>query len=215
LPEHPLSPPFSCSNGQVLGTGRCCRRCACRTRRRTGQRGGKGDHTGRRALGIAQVEKPRGAVELGEDLTDVSTAVGVECVDALHLLIAVAGTTDRDPSPGDVATGIEDVKGVEDERGLTAAPGDEGCLVGKCDTTKWDTSQGIDRITCIVEGVTQKRVGVGYEVGGTRTGQQGVEAVHDTGRLISRQAFWICAGWSTRGGAGQGCGVAQVRACGS
>lgn len=67
----------------------------------------------RAAFWVSQIVQPSGAVELGEDLTNVATPVGVEGINALHLVCAIAGAADYDPSPRNFPTAVEDVVSLE------------------------------------------------------------------------------------------------------
>ena len=51
--------------------------------------------------------------------------VDLEDVDTLDLLIIVAGTADRDPTPADLIAAVEGIKGLEVEWGLCPGSSDE------------------------------------------------------------------------------------------
>ena len=69
---------------------------------------------------VAQIGQPGPAVELGVRRLDLALLVDVEDVDALDLLVVVAGAADGDPAPADLVAAVEGVERLEVERRLCA-----------------------------------------------------------------------------------------------
>lgn len=125
--EVPL-PPSSFLKDRALSTRRCRRGACCRTCRRTGQRRSEGYHGSGTAFGIPQVKQPSRTVELGKNLADVATTVGVEGVDALHLVCIITGALDCHPSPCNFPTAVENIISLQSKRRLAATASNEGGL---------------------------------------------------------------------------------------
>ena len=71
-----------------------------------------------------EIQQPSSTVEFGEGGRDLALPVDFEDIDALDLLGA-AGATDGDPAPSDFVAAVEDIQGLESERGLFGGAGDE------------------------------------------------------------------------------------------
>jgi hypothetical protein len=82
-----------------------------------------------RALWVPEISQPSSAVEFGIGSLDLAFAVDVEDVDALDLLLVIAGAVDGDPTPSDLVAAVQDVQALEIERGLLDGAGDESSLV--------------------------------------------------------------------------------------
>lgn len=82
-----------------------------------------------RALWVPEIKQPSSAVEFGIGSLDLAFAVDVEDIDALDLLLVIAGAVDGDPTPSDLVAAVQDVQALEIERGLFAGAGDESSLV--------------------------------------------------------------------------------------
>ena len=84
------------------------------------------------AFWMPKIGQPSSAVEFGKGSLDLTFAVDVEDIDTLDLLRVVAGTIDGDPTPRNFVAAVEDIQGLEIERGLLAGASDEICLVCEC-----------------------------------------------------------------------------------
>jgi hypothetical protein len=71
-----------------------------------------------RALWVPEISQPSSAVEFGIGSLDLAFAVDVEDIDALDLLLVIAGAVDGDPAPSDLVAAVQDVQALEIERGL-------------------------------------------------------------------------------------------------
>jgi hypothetical protein len=75
---------------------------------------------------VAEICEPRAAVELSIGRLDLALRVDLKNVDTLDLFTVVAGTADRDPTPGDLGAAVEGIESLKKEWGLCTGSGDEG-----------------------------------------------------------------------------------------
>jgi len=105
-----------------------------------------------RALWVPEIKQPSSAVEFGKGSLDLAFAVDVEDVDALDLLLVIAGAVDGDPTPSDLVAAVQDIQGLEIERGLLAGAGDESrpACEGSCSFERAiGCNELVDRVTSV------------------------------------------------------------------